>query len=170
MSVDAIPIIGNIAGAAISIGDALYNTGKLITDPSYNQLAETALTYAGIIPGVGNVKDAAKVAKGTVQLTKNISNAGVKKAFKNTITRRPFGKPKAKVNSLDSKGNIVSSYREPLFDYSTPYMKTIGTVGNLGYSIEDMYSGASELYNTYTLPEITITRRKQYSNKNKKRK
>ena len=82
-------------------------------------------------------------------MAKNVNKAGVKKGIKNTITRRRTGKPKAKVNTLDSKGNIVSSYREPLFDYSTPYLKALGTVGNLGYSLEDMYSGTSELYNTY---------------------
>ena len=149
MSADAIPVVGNIAGAVISIGDALYNAGKFIADPSWSQLAETGLSYAGIVPGVGNINDAKKVAKGLTHMAKNVSKAGVKKGIKNTITRRHTGRPKAKVNTLDSKGNIVSSYREPLFDYSTPYLKALGTVGNLGYSLEDMYSGTSELYNTY---------------------
>ena len=43
-------------------------------------------------------------------------------------------------------------------------MKALGTVGNLGYSLEDMYSGASELYNTYILPEVTIIGKKKQKN------
>ena len=82
MSSDAIPVVGNIAGSIVSLGDAIYNTGKFIANPSWGQLAETGLSYAGIIPGVGNVNDAKKVAKGLIYTTKNISNAGVKKGLK----------------------------------------------------------------------------------------
>lgn len=93
------------------------------------------MSYAGILPGVGNLNDARKIAKGTVRLVKNTGRAGARTAMKKTVTRRVHGKPKAKVNSLNSKGNIISSYREPLFDYGIPYTRTIGTFGNLGYSI-----------------------------------
>lgn len=132
---DAIPVVGNIAGAIVSAGDAIYNTGKFIANPSLSQLAETGMSYAGILPGVGNLNDARKIAKGTLRLAKNTGRAGARTAMKKTVTRRVHGKPKAKVNSLNSKGNIISSYREPLFDYGIPYTRTLGTVGNLGYSI-----------------------------------
>ena len=143
LGADAIPVVGNLAGAIVSAGDAIYNTGKLIANPSLGQLAETGMSYAGILPGVGNFNDARKVAKGTARLVQNTGRAGARTAMKKTVTRRVHGKPKAKVNSLDSKGNIISSYREPLFDYSIPYTRTLGTLGNWGYSIEDMYSATN---------------------------
>ena len=159
LGADAIPVIGNVVGAIVSAGDAIYNTGKLIADPSLGQLAETGLSYAGILPGVGNFNDTRKVAKGATRLVQNTGRAGVRTAIKKTVTRRANGKPKARVNSLDSRGNVTSSYREPLFDYGIPYTRTLGTFGNWGYSAEDMYN-ATDGYLTINRKSVKGTKKK----------
>lgn len=143
LSADAIPVYGTAVGALISAGDALYNIGKLIYKPSWGAASEAGFTLAGILPGVGNLKDAAKVAKGNAKIAQNVMRTKSLNAAKKTITRRPKGKPKAKINTLNSRGEVISSYREPLFDYSNPLSQAIGTVGNFGYSIEDLIGAGS---------------------------
>lgn len=69
---DAIPVVGNIAGAIISVGDAIYDAGKLIAHPSWGNAADLGTSLLGIIPGIGTVKDAKAIATASKQAYRNI--------------------------------------------------------------------------------------------------
>ena len=111
-------------------------------------MADTGLTFLGILPGFGSIKDSKTVVKATRQLAKNALNAGTTKAVEKTLTKRALGHPKARLNTLDKNGNIVESMRVPYFDtVSVPRagIYTAGTIGNLGYSMEDGITGLDYL-------------------------
>lgn len=92
---DAIPVVGNVAGMAVSIGDSLYDAGKLIADPSWENTSDLGLSLLGIIPGAGIVKDSKNLAKGSKLLydaaKKSAKNAPkkLKQTYKNIRTTKP---------------------------------------------------------------------------------
>ena len=80
---------------AVSIGDSLYDAGKLIADPSWGNASDLGLSLLGIIPGAGIVKDSKNLAKGSKLLydatMKSAKNAPkkLKQTYKNIRTPKP---------------------------------------------------------------------------------
>ena len=133
---DAIPVVGNVAGAIVSIGDALYDASKLIA-------ADLGLSLAGIIPGVGSVKDVKNIVKASKQAYRNVKTTKTLKAVKKTVTRNP-GKTKVRVNVLRPDMRVSRSY--PLQLPTSPYFKLTGTVGNWSDGIQDTDTAVDYLY------------------------
>lgn len=125
---DAIPVVGNIAGAIVSIGDALYDTGKLIANPSWGNATDLGMSVAGIIPGVGSVKDVKNIANATRQTYRNVRTTKTLKAVPKTVTRKANTRSNVRVNVLAPNMKVKRSY--PLQLTTNPYMKLTGTVGN----------------------------------------
>lgn len=141
---DAIPIVGNAIGAVISIGDALYDTGKFIFDPSLENATDVGSSLLGIIPGVGSVKDVKNIAKATEQTVKNVRTTKSVKAVEKTVTRKANPKSNVRVNVLKPDMKVSRSY--PLQLTTNPYLKLTGTVGNWWDTVEDTGSALDYFY------------------------
>lgn len=144
---DAIPIIGNAIGIALSIGDTLYDTGKFIVNPSWKNLSDVGTSASGIIPGIGSIRDIKNVYKATKQIGQNVKTTKRVKAIQKTLTPK---KTTTRVNVLKPNMKIQRSYSLPL--PSMPYTRLIGTIGNTSDTIEDTWQGGTLLWT----PNLTI--------------
>lgn len=144
---DAIPIIGNAIGIALSIGDTLYDTGKFIVNPSWKNLSDVGTSALGIIPGIGSIRDIKNIYKVTKQIGQNVKTTKRVKAIQKTLTPK---KTTTRVSVLKPNMKIQRSYSLPL--PSMPYTRLIGTIGNTSDTIEDAWQGGTLLWT----PNLTI--------------
>lgn len=107
---DAIPVVGNVAGTIISVGDTLYDAGKLTAGPSWENVTDLGSSLLGIIPGAGSVKDVKNISKASRQAYRNVKTTRSVRAVKKTVTRKTNPKSNARVNVLRPDMKVERSY------------------------------------------------------------
>lgn len=141
---DIIPVVGNALGAVISIGDSLYDAGKLITNPTWQNATDLGSSLLGIVPGVGSVRDVKNIAKATKQTVKNVRTTKSVKAVNKTVTRKPNPRSNVRMNVLKPDMTVERNY--PLQLTTNPYFKLTGTAGNWWDTAEDTGSALNYFY------------------------
>lgn len=144
---DTIPIVGNAVGVVLSLADTFYDTGKFILSPSWSNLSDIGTSLAGVIPGIGSIKDAKNVYKATTEIARNVKTTRKLKSIPKTLTPRTNT---TRVNILKPDMKVKRSYSLPL--PSMPYTRVIGTIGNSTDTVEDTWQGITQLWS----PKLTI--------------
>lgn len=137
--------IGAIGGMVMSGLDTLYDTGKFIAHPSWSNAADIGMSAAGILPGIGSVKDVKNIAKATKQVVRNVKTTRKLKAAGKTLTKNKQGNV-IRANILAPNMKVTRSY--PLRLSGNPLVK-LGVTGNNLYDTYDDTSVGIKKYFPY---------------------